>query len=351
MTLSAWFEPDREAQLLAWLRGLPAGLGLALDGLHVAASDASPRRYWRLPLADGRSAIVMDAPTAHNDLAPFCDVQERLLRAGLSAPMNLAADPSQGFLLMTDLGASTYLPALQAAQAGQGNAESLMRAAIATLVRLQREGDAEGLPPYDEALIRRELQLFPDWCVQREFGQAWDATQQRHWESVCGALVGAFADQPQVLVHRDFMPRNLMLPPTEGAAPGVLDFQDAVRGPAGYDIASLLRDAFVSWDEAQELDWAIRYWEQARKAGIDWDEDFGQVWRRIEWTALQRHLKVLGIFCRLKHRDGKPAYAEDLPRFFAYATKTAMRYRELAPLVPLLEALRPGLTAVGVTMR
>lgn len=351
MTLSAWFEPGREAQLRAWLGTLPAALGLRLDGLHVAASDASPRRYWRLPLAMGGSAIVMDAPTANNDLAPFCDVQHRLLQAGLSAPQNLAADEAQGFLLMTDLGASTYLPALLAAQAGEGQAEPLMRAAIDSLVRLQRDGDARGLPPYDEALIRRELQLFPDWCVRREFGQTWDATQQKHWDAVCAALVGAFADQPQVLVHRDYMPRNLMLPLGEGAQPGLLDFQDAVHGPAGYDIASLLRDAFVSWDEAQELDWAIRYWEQARKAGIEWDEDFGQVWRRIEWTALQRHLKVLGIFCRLKHRDGKPAYAEDLPRFFAYAAKTAMRYRELAPLVPLLEALRPGLTAVGVTMR
>ena len=351
MTPSARFEPGREAQVRAWLAGLPPALGLQLAGLHVAASDASPRRYWRLPLAEGGNAIVMDAPPSDNDLRPFLDVQRRLLDAGLAAPRSLAADEAQGLLLLDDLGSSTYLPALQRAQAGEGDAEPLMRAAIASLVRLQQAGDAAGLPPYDEALIRRELQLFPDWCVQREFGGSWDATQQRHWEAVCAALVGAFADQPQVLVHRDYMPRNLMLPLPGSAQPGVLDFQDAVRGPAGYDIASLLRDAFVSWDEAQELDWAIRYWEQARKAGIDWDEDFGQVWRRIEWTALQRHLKVLGIFCRLKHRDGKPAYAEDLPRFFAYAAKTAMRYRELAPLVPLLEALRPGLTAVGVTMR
>jgi aminoglycoside/choline kinase family phosphotransferase len=322
-----------------------------LEDLHLAASDASPRRYWRLPLADGGSAIVMDAPPAHNDLQPFLDVQARLLEADLVAPRALAADVGQGLLLLSDLGASTYLPALQRAKAGEAEAEPLMRAAIASLVRLQSRGRADGLPPYDEALIRRELQLFPDWCVQREFGRSWDATQERHWDAVCAALVGVFADQPQVLVHRDYMPRNLMLPLPGAEQPGLLDFQDAVRGPAGYDIASLLRDAFVSWDEAQELDWAIRYWEQARKAGIDWDEDFGLVWRRIEWTALQRHLKILGIFCRLKHRDGKPAYAEDLPRFFAYAAKTAMRYRELAPLVPLLEALRPGLTAVGVTMR
>jgi aminoglycoside/choline kinase family phosphotransferase len=351
MTPSAWFEPERESQLRAWLSGLPADLGLALDGLYLAASDASPRRYWRLPLAQGGTAIVMDAPPEHNDLAPFRDVQARLLAADLVAPRTLAVDEGQGLLLLSDLGPSTYLPALQGAQAGLGDAEPLMRAAIASLVRLQSQGDAQGLPPFDEALIRRELQLFPDWCVQREFGRTWDATQQAHWEAVCKALVGVFEEQPQVLVHRDYMPRNLMLPAAGETQPGLLDFQDAVRGPAGYDIASLLRDAFVSWDEAQELDWAIRYWEQARKAGIEWDDDFGLVWRRIEWTALQRHLKILGIFCRLKHRDAKPAYAEDLPRFFAYAAKTAMRYRELAPLVPLLEALRPGLTAVGVTMR
>ncbi len=345
MTSTAWFEPAREAQLRAWLATLPPALGLRPDGLHIAASDASPRRYWRLPAGAG-TAIVMDAPPAHNTLAPFLDVQARLLGAGLTAPATLAADEAQGLLLLADLGSATYLPALQASQreAQPGQADALMRAAIASLVRLQQHGVAEGLPRYDEALIRRELQLFPDWCVQREFGQQWDAKAQGHWDSVCAALVAAFADQPQVLVHRDYMPRNLMQPLPGSVQPGVLDFQDAVVGPAGYDIASLLRDAFVSWDEAQELDWAIRYWEAARKAGIDWDDDFGLVWRRIEWTALQRHLKVMGIFCRLKHRDAKPAYAQDLPRFFAYATKTATRYRELAPLMPLLDALRPGLT-------
>lgn len=348
MSLTAWFEPGRDAALRTWLAHLPPDLGLDVNRLHVAASDASPRRYWRLGHTDGGSLIVMDAPPAHNDLRPFLDVQRRLRAAGLAVPEVLSQDEAQGFLLLSDLGPQTYLATLQRGPTPE--AEALMRAAIASLVRLQAQGDAQGLPSYDEAMIRRELQLFPDWCVQREFGQQWTAAQRAHWDGVCAALVGAWADQPQVLVHRDYMPRNLMLPRADGS-PGVLDFQDAVQGPAGYDIASLLRDAFVSWDEAQELDWAIRYWEQARRAGIPWDDDFGVVWRRIEWTALQRHLKVLGIFCRLKHRDGKPAYAEDLPRFLAYAAKTALRYRELAPLVPLLEALRPGLTTQGVTLR
>jgi hypothetical protein len=154
--------------------------------------------------------------------------------------------------------------------------------------------------------------------------------------------------QPQVAVHADWMPRNLM-ESGGGAEPGVLDFQDAVAGPIGYDLASLLRDAFVSWDEAQELDWAVRWWQQARGAGLPVDPDFGEFWRGVEWTGLQRHLKVLGIFCRLKHRDGKPAYAADLPRFFGYATRVALRYRPLSPLLPLLEPLSGQAVAAGFT--
>ncbi|MBB5203041.1 hypothetical protein HNQ51_000334 [Inhella inkyongensis] len=345
MTPNDWFAPARETELRAWAAGLPQGLDLA--SLHIAAADASPRRYWRASSAQG-SFIVMDAPPAHNDLRPFLDVQARLLQAGLRAPHCLAQDLTRGFLLLTDLGQETYLRTLQTADAT--HCDTLMRAAVSSLVQMQAQGAAQGLPAYDEALIRRELQLFPDWCVQREFGQQWDAAQTRAWDGVCAALVPVFAAQPQVLVHRDYMQRNLMLPLVSGQ-PGVLDFQDAVCGPAGYDIASLLRDAFHSWEEEQELDWAVRYWEQARKAGVVWDGDFGECWRAIEWTALQRHLKVLGIFCRLKHRDGKTHYAEDLPRFLAYATKTALRYRELKPLVPLLEALRPGLTSDGFTLR
>jgi len=346
MSITSWFAPEREAQLRAWASA--PGLGLRPETLRLAAADASPRRYWRVQGQAG-SRIVMDAPPAHNALAPFLDVQRRLLAAGLQVPAVLAQELDQGFLLLQDLGTETYLRTLQ--QADSAQADRLMRAALQALVTLQSRGEAQGLPIYDEALIRRELQLFPEWCVQREFGRSWTGQQQKHWEMVCAALVPAFAAQPQVLVHRDFMPRNLMLPQEAGGSPGLLDFQDAVLGPAGYDMASLLRDAFHSWDEELELDWTVRYWEAARQAGVAWDADFGECWRAIEWTALQRHLKILGIFCRLKHRDGKHHYAEDLPRFLAYATKTAARYRELKPLLPLLEDLRPGLTSTAVTLR
>jgi len=345
MTPNAAFEPAREQQLRDWLHMLPSALGLRTDTLAIAASDASPRRYWRLQGAGGDSLIVMDAPPQHNDCTPFLAVLERLAAARLRAPLCRAAAPEQGFLLLADLGRETFLPALQRAQADAdlAAADRLMRTAIASLVRLQAKARGDGLPPFDEAQIRAELALFPEWCVAREFGQQWSEREQGYWQAVCAALVQAFADQPQVLVHCDYMPRNLMLPGADGE-PGLLDFQDALHGPAGYDIASLLRDAFISWDEEQELDWAVRYWEAARAAGIAWSADFGEVWRLIEFTALQRHLRILGVFCRLKHRDGKPQYLADLPRFLAYAVKTATRYRELKPLLPLLERLQPSLT-------
>jgi aminoglycoside/choline kinase family phosphotransferase len=188
-------------------------------------------------------------------------------------------------------------------------------------------------------LLRRELALFPEWCVAREFGVTWTAEQQSQWEKVCDLLVASALAQPTVAVHRDYMPRNLMIRPASEGNPGILDFQDAVRGPVSYDVASLLRDAFISWEEEQEIDWAVRYWEQARKAGLALPEDFGEFWKQVEWMGLQRHLKVLGIFCRLKHRDGKPKYSEDLPRFFAYAHKVAVRYNGLGPLAHLIEPL------------
>jgi aminoglycoside/choline kinase family phosphotransferase len=350
MTPQDCFEPEREAALRNWLA--QQAPRLRLDSLQIAASDASPRRYWRVWDADGLSHIVMDAPVAHNETAPFLDRLGRLQAAGLRVPHCSLAAPELGFLLLADLGDQTFLPALKAAQAAADlqAANGLMRAAIASLVQLQAGSRTEGLPVYDAATIEGELALFPEWCVAREFGQLWGEREQRYWAMACKPMVAAFAEQPQVLVHCDYMPRNLMLPGADGR-PGLLDFQDALHGPAGYDLASLLRDAFISWDEEQELDWAVRYWEQARAAGIAWSADFGDCWRLIEWTALQRHLRILGVFCRLKHRDGKPRYLEDLPRFLAYATKTAARYRELSPLLPLLEALRPGLTQTAMTLR
>ena len=290
----------------------------------------------------------MDAPPPLEDVRPFVRVASLLQRAGLNAPRVLAAQVEQGFLLLTDLGNQIYLDAL--AQVSATEADVLMRDAISALTRFQSQVPADDLPPFDEKLLRDELALFPQWCVQREFGITWTAAEQQTWDKACGLLVASAQAQPQVAVHADWMPRNLMVapdgPPTN---PGILDFQDAVRGPITYDMASLLRDAFISWPEEQELDWAVRAWQQARTAGLPVQADFGEHWRALEWMGLQRHLKVMGIFCRLKHRDGKPRYAQDLPRFFAYATKVATRYGPLKPLLRLLEPMSGAQVKQGFT--
>jgi len=306
--------------------------------LRPASSDASFRRYLRADLENGGSVVVMDAPAPQEDVRPFIHVAALIGAAGLHGPRVLEADVEHGFLLLDDLGRELYLAALQEAQAAGrlDRADDLMRDAIAALVVWQGKVPGAALPPYDDALLRRELALFPDWCVARECGAAWDAAETATWADACDRLVASALAQPTVAVHRDWMPRNLMVATPN---PGILDFQDAVCGPIAYDLASLLRDAFVSWDEEQELDWAVRYWQVARKAGLPVDADFGEFWRALEWIGLQRHLKVLGIFSRLKHRDAKPAYSADLPRFFAYAHKVASRYAPLRPLGRLLEPL------------
>jgi aminoglycoside/choline kinase family phosphotransferase len=312
--------------------------GLVVTSLRLASSDASFRRYLRVDLAAGGSVVVMDAPPPQEDVRPFIHVAGLIERAGLHAPRILEADAAQGFLLLDDLGDEPYLGALcEARERGDaGRADTLMRDAIAALVVWQRDVAADTLPPYDDALLRRELALFPDWCVALECKAAWSTAETATWNHACELLVAAALAQPRVAVHRDWMPRNLMVADPN---PGILDFQDAVRGPIAYDVASLLRDAFLSWDEEQEIDWAVRYWQAARRAGLPVRADFGEFWRELEWIGLQRHLKVLGIFSRLKHRDGKPAYSEDLPRFFAYAHKVASRYAALRPLARLLEPL------------
>jgi hypothetical protein len=334
----AWADPARHGAFDRWLAAIAPAHALVTASLRPASSDASFRRYLRVDGADGGSFIVMDAPPPQEDVRPFVSVAAQLRHAQLNAPRVLEQDVAQGFLLLTDLGSQLYLQVLNDAVArGDGKTtDSLMRDAIAALVQWQSRADASLLPPCDEALLQRELALFPEWCVAREFGVTWDVTQRAQWTAACAALVKSALAQPTVAVHRDYMPRNLMLTQPN---PGILDFQDAVRGPISYDIASLLRDAFISWDEAQEIDWAVRYWQAARQAELPVPEDFGEFWRALEWMGLQRHLKVLGIFCRLKHRDAKPRYSEDLPRFFGYAHKVATRYQGLGPLARLLEPL------------
>ncbi|MEO6033388.1 MAG: phosphotransferase [Burkholderiaceae bacterium] len=333
-----WPDPRRGVAFEQWLTRVAPTHGLNPASLRSASSDASFRRYFRIDAAAGRSFIVMDAPPPQEDVQRFIAVAALLHGAGLNAPEVFEADVGHGFLLLGDLGSQLYLQSLQQAVArgDMKTADALMRDAIGALVRWQSKADASRLPDYDDALLRSELALFPEWCVAREHGVQWSPTQQRVWRDACDALVRSALAQPGVAVHRDYMPRNLMIATPN---PGILDFQDAVRGPISYDMACLLRDAFISWDEEQELDWAVRYWQAARAAALPVPDDFGEFWRALEWMGLQRHLKVLGIFCRLKHRDAKPHYSADLPRFFAYAHKVAARYGELRPLARLIEPL------------
>jgi hypothetical protein len=346
-----WPSAQRQAAFEQWLAGLAGTWMLEADTLAPASADASFRRYLRIQGQQrGRTCtfIVMDAPPPQEDVRPFVRIGALIRQAGLRAPQVLGCDEDHGFLLLEDLGSTLYLKAMQADPAvGPGSqADTLMRSALTALVRLQTGVPAAALSPYDETVLRRELELFPQWCVQQEYGISWTPTEQGHWERVSRLLIDNALAQPVVAVHRDWMPRNLMV---AEPGPGILDFQDALAGPITYDFASLLRDAFISWEEEQEIDWAVRGWQAARKAGLPVGEDFGEFWRQLEWMGLQRHLKVLGIFCRLKHRDGKPAYAQDLPRFFAYATRVALRYRELTPLLKLLEPLSGRQVASGFT--
>jgi hypothetical protein len=350
MPQPSWPDADREAAFWRWFMPLAQTLQLDATTLVTASADASFRRYFRVQGPGGVSRIVMDAPPPQEDVRPFVEMAARIRAADLHAPEMLAVDAGQGFVLLEDLGDRLYLPALQSAS--PEDADRMMRAATGALLQFQQQVDGAGLPIYDDALLRRELALFPEWCVGREHGITWTAAQTATWHKVCDALVASALAQPRVTVHRDWMPRNLMLATPN---PGILDFQDAVVGPVTYDIASLLRDAFISWEESQEIDWAARWWQQARAAGVLGDHvmahDFGETWRALEWMGMQRHLKVLGIFCRLKHRDGKPAYSADLPRFFAYVTKVALRYRDLKPLIALIEPMTGALTTTGFSMR
>jgi len=312
-----------------------------------ASADASFRRYFRLTWPDGGSRILMDAPPEKEDCKPFIHVAGLLAKAGLAAPRVLDQDLENGFLLLTDLGRIGYLDALNA---DLSLADTLMRPVLDVLIAWQLSTRASTLPPYDATLLRRELDLFPEWFVGRHLGYQLSAEETAMLDRTFKFLINSALAQPKVFVHRDFMPRNLMVVESaETLTPGIIDFQDAVMGPITYDVVSLFRDAFISWDEEQEIDWVVRYWEKARAAGLPLRPDFGEFWRDYELMGLQRHLKVLGIFCRLKYRDGKEKYSEDLPRFIGYARKTAGRYVALKPLLTLFDALEGKREEVGYT--
>jgi len=317
---------ERRTRLEHWLATQLRGERFSLT---PASEDASFRRYFRATLEDGRSFVAMDAPPEKEDCGPFVRIARLLTDAGVHAPVVNAQDLGAGFLLLSDLGTRTYLAELTAATAG-----ALMSDAIDALIRWQLASRPGELPAYDEALLRREMNLFPEWYVARHRRKTLTASQAETLERIFALLAQSALAQPAVYVHRDYMPRNLMVSEPN---PGVLDFQDAVMGPITYDVVSLMRDAFISWEEEQVLDWTVRYWEKAKRAKLPVESDFGQFWRAFEWMGLQRHLKVLGIFARINYRDGKPKYLADTPRFLAYARPVAQRYRELAPLNQLLD--------------
>jgi hypothetical protein len=355
-TALVWSDAQRAADFGAWLTALAPAHGLRIDSVRSASADASFRRYFRVDGAQG-SFIIMDAPPDREDSRPFVKVAQLMADAHVQVPQVLAWDEAKGFMLLTDLGAQTMMQVINREQpeANQG----LYLQAVDALIAWQTASTPGVLPPYDEALLRRELELFPEWYLARHRGVAVEGDVRRTLDEAFKCIVEHNLAWPSVYVHRDFMPRNLMISPTlvtacttlppEGAVPclgrpgaaasamGVLDFQDAVYGPITYDIASLMRDAFLSWDEDFCLDITIRYWDKARKAGLPVGEDFGEFYRGVEWMGLQRHLKVAGIFARLTLRDGKPQYLADTPRFIYYIRATCERYRELKPLLRLIE--------------
>jgi aminoglycoside/choline kinase family phosphotransferase len=343
-----WSSPERESLFRRWLSALTTPQSLRPETLRIASADASFRRYLRIDTQDGDSRIVMDAPPDKENCQPFVHVAGLMQDAGLRAPQVLDWQREDGFMLLTDLGERTMMSAIEPAQA-QAN-QGLYLQAVDTLVQWQLASRPGQLPPYDEALLRRELALFPDWYLTQHKACVVEGPMRATLEQVFSTIVQRNLAAPSVYVHRDFMPRNLMMP-HHSEQLGVLDFQDAVHGPVTYDIASLMRDAFLSWDEDFVLDITIRYWEKARQAGLmdfeDWHSDFGAFYRAVEWMGLQRHLKVAGIFARLTLRDGKPKYLQDAPRFLAYIRATGSRYRELTPLLRLIDEVEGTTPQVG----
>jgi aminoglycoside/choline kinase family phosphotransferase len=346
-----WAEPQRQLACISWLEALAQTHGLVPSSLRIASADASFRRYLRVDTQAGASLIVMDAPPDKENCEPFVKVAKLMQLAGLKAPEVLAWQEAQGFMLLTDLGDQTMMSAIDVKNPQANHA--LYMQAVDALIAWQLSSKAGVLPPYDEALLNRELSLFPDWYLAQHRQIDVQGKIRNTLDSTFKMLVTRNLASPSVFVHRDFMPRNLMMPTGSDAALGVLDFQDAVYGPVTYDVASLMRDAFLTWEEDFVLDVTIRYWEKARKAGLldfeDWHQDFGVFYRAVEWMGLQRHLKVAGIFARLTLRDGKEKYLADAPRFIDYIRSTAARYIELRPLLRLIEEVEGKDGVTGFT--
>jgi len=332
---------DRKMLLQDWLHRVLPGERFELT---TASADASFRRYFRVHLS-GRSLIAMDAPPPQEDCRPFVHAAEVLLQAGLNVPRVLAQDVEQGFLLLSDLGDETYLSALNVA-----TADELYRDAVTALIRMQTASRPEVFPAYDEALLTREMQLFPDWYIGRHLDVTLTDAESQVLQQTFDFLNRNILAQTRVYVHRDYHSRNLMVcRDAEGSNPGVLDFQDAVYGPISYDLVSLFKDAYIAWDEERVLDWTVRYWQAARAAGLSVPPDFADFYRDFEWMGAQRHIKILGIFARLYHRDGKDGYLKDMPLVMDYLRRACARYIELRPLLRLLDRLENSQPQVGYT--
>ena len=322
---------DRYSGLQQWLSSLN-GHGLSMETLRPASSDASFRKFYRLDTTDGGTLIAVDAPPATENIKAYLQVAALLDGMKLSVPEVLAADTEQGYLLVSDLGTHTYGSLLN-----HDNAHQLYMDAIDSLILMQAQSRPGVLPEYDRAFILRELNIFVEWYLGRHLGVTLNEAQQKTLDQVFEKLTASALAQPQVFMHRDYHSRNLIW--KQKGNPGIVDFQDAVYGPITYDLVSMLRDAYVEWDEEMVLDWAIRYWEKARRAGLPVSNDIDAFYRDFEWMGLQRHLKILGIFTRLHHRDGKDYYLDDIPTVLNYVRKTAHRYKELIPLLRLIDEL------------
>jgi aminoglycoside/choline kinase family phosphotransferase len=340
-----WSDAQRAIDFNTWLTGLASDHGLLVNSVRTASADASFRRYFRVNSAQG-SHVIMDAPPDKEDCRPFVKVANLMRDAGLHVPQVLAWDEVKGFMLLTDLGAQTMMQVIDRGQP-QAN-QDLYLQAVDALIAWQSASTPGVLPPYDHALLKRELELFPEWYLAQYKGVSIEGNLRLTLDNTFKTIIEQNLIWPSVYVHRDYMPRNLMISgDKQQRRLGVLDFQDAVYGPITYDIASLMRDAFLSWEEDFCLDITIRYWEKARKAGLPVGDDFGEFYRGVEWMGLQRHLKVAGIFTRLTLRDGKPHYLADTPRFVNYLLTTCARYRELKPLLRLIERVEGIETTSG----
>lgn len=335
----------RLALLTEWLGSLDL---VEVASSRPASSDASFRRYFRLDVAPalreklGDTLIAMDAPPERENVPAFIHVQGLLQEAGVTVPAIVARDVERGFLLLSDLGTTTYLQRLDS-----DNAAFMYSDAVDALIKFQLHSQPGVLPEFDRAFVLREMNLFPEWFLGRHLGVTMSEAQQAQLDKVFETITNNVLAQQQVFMHRDFHSRNLMF--LDQGNPGVLDFQDAVYGPVTYDLASLLRDAYIQWDEEIVLDWVVRYWQSAKQVGLPVNPDIDSFYRDFEFMALQRHLKILGIFCRLNYRDSKPIYMGDLPTVMDYVRKTANRYTELKPLARLLDSFEDKAPQVGYT--